>query len=255
MSNRLPAMRPLPLTIVALFSLLVCKSAGIVYAATAALAQPTAAAPVAGAEHTDGRRASDTQTGLPVQLTPSPAAPPTKPDKATAGGAGPVQPAAPDDHELADELARQRKELALRSPAADARGDVLNTAQDRLQQKLDDLAQKQKTAEDARTSRASVDAETWANLAKLYEAMAPRNAAGIFDVTEPRVLVNILDRMNVRKAAAILASMQPERARIATQMLALRQAPPSPDASSVGTSPTHADATAAVAAAQPPAAR
>ncbi|MGY0484613.1 hypothetical protein HUK83_02995 [Endobacter medicaginis] len=234
MSNRLPAIRPLPLTMLALFALLVCKSAGIVYAATALLQSATdgksdGRAPAAPG---DSVRASDALTGLPARLAPSPAGPATSQGKPGAAPAS-AQPPASDEHELADELARQRQELALRSPAADARDDVLNTAQSRLQQKLDDLAQRQKAVDSAESRRADVDAETWTNLAKMYEAMAPKSAAGIFDVTEPRLLVNIVDHMNVRKAAAILAVMQPERARIATQMLALSQsnARPAPVAS------------------------
>ena len=60
---------------------------------------------------------------------------------------------------------------------------------------------------------------------KVYESMRPRDAASIFDVLDMHVLLEVLDRMNDRKAAAILAAMQPERARMATQMLA-QNAPP-----------------------------
>ena len=57
----------------------------------------------------------------------------------------------------------------------------------------------------------------------MYEDMAPKSAANIFNVIDVHVLLHILERMNVRKASAVLAAMDAERAKLATQMLALRK--------------------------------
>jgi flagellar motility protein MotE (MotC chaperone) len=54
----------------------------------------------------------------------------------------------------------------------------------------------------------------------VYEAMKPRDAATIFDALDMQVLLQVLDRMQDRKAAPVLAAMQPDRARLATQLLA-----------------------------------
>ena len=62
--------------------------------------------------------------------------------------------------------------------------------------------------------------ENWAGLVKTYEAMKPREAASIFDALDMQVLLQVLDRMQERKAALVLAAMQPDRARLATQLLA-----------------------------------
>ena len=59
--------------------------------------------------------------------------------------------------------------------------------------------------------------------------MRPADAANIFNALELRTLLALLDRMNDRKAALILASMQPERARLATQMLAQQRQEEDPD--------------------------
>jgi flagellar motility protein MotE (MotC chaperone) len=55
---------------------------------------------------------------------------------------------------------------------------------------------------------------------KLYASMKPRDAAKIFDDLDTPVLLEVVDRMNERKAAPILAAMQPDRAREVTEKLA-----------------------------------
>ncbi|WP_242010047.1 MotE family protein [Acetobacter conturbans] len=57
-------------------------------------------------------------------------------------------------------------------------------------------------------------------LVKIYEAMSPREAASIFNVLDLQVSVPVMIKMNPRKASAILAGMLPERAMMATQLLA-----------------------------------
>ncbi len=57
-------------------------------------------------------------------------------------------------------------------------------------------------------------------LVKIYESMAPRDAASIFNVLDFQVVVPVMTKMNPRKASAILAGMTPERAMMATQLLA-----------------------------------
>jgi len=50
--------------------------------------------------------------------------------------------------------------------------------------------------------------------------MKPRDAAAILNDMEMSVLLPVLDRMKETKAAAILAAMLPDRARVATTQLA-----------------------------------
>ncbi len=84
-----------------------------------------------------------------------------------------------------------------------------------------------------KSSRQTASAPTpkWAGLVQTYEAMKPREAAAIFDALDMQVLLQVLDRMQERRAAPVLAAMQPDRARLATQMLAeMRTAPSRPPA-------------------------
>jgi flagellar motility protein MotE (MotC chaperone) len=82
------------------------------------------------------------------------------------------------------------------------------------------LAALQARLEGLEAGRQRHDSENWSGLVKVYEAMKPRDAAAIFDVLDMQVLLQVLDRMQERRAAPVLAAMQPDRARLATQLLA-----------------------------------
>jgi flagellar motility protein MotE (MotC chaperone) len=75
-----------------------------------------------------------------------------------------------------------------------------------LQARLEQLDQTRRERDDA----------NWRGLVKTYEAMRPRDAAAILNDMDPPVLLQVLDRMKEAKAALVLAAMQPDRARTAT---------------------------------------
>jgi len=58
--------------------------------------------------------------------------------------------------------------------------------------------------------------------------MKPKEAALIFDKLEINVLLGVVERMKENKVAPILASMQPDRARQVTDMLADKSQRPPP---------------------------
>ena len=71
----------------------------------------------------------------------------------------------------------------------------------------------------ARKQQQQQDRDRWQDLVNVYATMKPRDAAAIFDLLDPQTLTEVLDRMDDRKASGILAAMEPERARVATQLL------------------------------------
>ena len=79
-----------------------------------------------------------------------------------------------------------------------------------LQKKLEGLDAAQKQKEDA----------GWQGLVKLYETMKPKDAATIFNDLQMPVLLQVLDRMKDAKAAAVMAAMNPDKARDVTAELA-----------------------------------
>ncbi|WP_428391903.1 MotE family protein [Lichenicoccus sp.] len=118
------------------------------------------------------------------------------------------------------ELGRRRQALDVREHALDARSALLEATELRLQAEIDHLAALQARINALEKSSKERREGDWQGLVKVYEAMKPGDAATIFNVLDMHVLLQVLDRMKVRKAAAVLAGMQPERARLATQMLA-----------------------------------
>ena len=125
--------------------------------------------------------------------------------------------------QLLQDLRKRRQALDERERQLDQKADLIQSAGLRLQAKLDELSALQTRLEQVEDDRRKRNAANWSGLVKTYEDMKPRDAAGIFNVLDMNVLLEVLDRMDERKAAAVLAAMLPERARLATQMLAQKR--------------------------------
>jgi flagellar motility protein MotE (MotC chaperone) len=196
MTGRLPAPRLLPVTIVAMVLVLLVRSVALVRAAAPADAPATAAAaPPAPA----------------APLTPPPPAPPPP---------APAPPISDGERALLLDLRQRRGELEAREAALAQRESVLAAAEARLSARIGELDGLQKRLEALDAARRARDEASWRGLVKLYEEMRPRDAGTIFNDLDLPVLLQIMDRMKEAKAAAILAAMQPERARLVTAELA-----------------------------------
>lgn len=162
-------------------------------------------------------------------LLPVPAA--EMPVGATLPIPGPVQPA---EMKLLEDLRSRRSALDQREHVLDERAELLEAAQMKLQAKLDELMTLQQNLERAQDGQRKHDSANWSGLVRTYEDMKARDAAAIFNVLDMSVLLEVLDRMDERKAAAVLAGMSPERARLATQMLAQKRIKQGDDAPASG---------------------
>ncbi len=186
--------RLLPATIVAVTVLLGVKTLELVRAATPAGALGgVAAAPVAPAPT--------------VQVVPQ-AQPPATP------------PVSDSEKALLQELRQRNQQLDAREKAVVARESILAAAEEKLNQRVTELQALQQKLEAMDAARKQRQEASWEGLVKLYTDMKPRQAAQIFDDLDMPVLLEVVDRMDERKAAAILAAMQPDRARDITARLA-----------------------------------
>lgn len=183
--------RFLPATIVVLGSLLGLKSLELVRAATPSL---------------------DTAPTPPILQASS-----------TGHSATPAETSA--DYETLQQLRKRREELDARTRALDDRQVIIGAEEVKLQERLKELQALQSKLEQEAADRQKGQEAAWDNLVKLYEAMKPRDAATIFDDLDMPVLIELARRMNERKAAAILSSMQPDRARDLTARLAQLASP------------------------------
>jgi len=198
---RLPLPRLLPLTMLAMLALLVLKSGDLVLAATAEPA-PTAAA------------------AAPAVKPPVGEPPPAAPMSAEKPALPAEQPVTDSERALLADLRQRRQQLDAREQALAARETALAAVAQRLDGNLADLAALQAKLEGLEQQRQAHDEANWRGMVKLYETMKPREAATIFNDLDQAVLLPVLDRMKEAKAAAILAAMQPDRARQVTADLA-----------------------------------
>jgi flagellar motility protein MotE (MotC chaperone) len=134
-------------------------------------------------------------------------------------GAAPA-PVSDAERGLLLDLRHRRETLEGRSRELDQRQAVMSAAEQKLSARVAELTALQNKLDALEAARKSHDTANWASLVKVYEAMKPRDAATIFDALDMQVLLGVLDRMSERKAAPVLAAMQPDRARLATQLLA-----------------------------------
>ncbi len=109
-------------------------------------------------------------------------------------------------------LARKEQSLRERESAVDKKEADLRAAQEEIEQRLAAL---QALRDDLRVQLGDLDAEREAritHLVKMFEAMRPKQAAGILEVTEDSVALEVLERMKKDKAGKVLAGMTPDRA-------------------------------------------
>ncbi len=231
---RIPIPRLLPITIAMLALVLTLKSVALVRAAGAA-AEPSTAVPASQTQPVDAKPAD---AKLPAAIAAAPTQPgamgsASKPE-AAAGKAGaeqePVNAATPlpsggapvsdSEKALLLDLRHRRQELDQQSAAVQAREAALAAAEKRITARLDELASLQRKLETLDASRKQREEANWRGLVKTYESMRPRDAATIFNDLEMDVLLPVMDRMKEARAAAILAAMQPDKARALTAKLA-----------------------------------
>ena len=206
MIGRLGVPRLLPTTILALAGLLAVRSVELVRM-VAAVAEPAAAIALAEAAH----------AATPPAKQPPPASPPAVPSPPQDTAAAPVSDG---ERTVLLELRRRRKQLDAREAAVAARESLLAAAEQKLTARVAELQALQKHLEELDATRKKREDASWQGLVKLYEAMKPRDAAVIFNDLDMPVLLQVVDRMNDRKAAPILAAMQPDKARDLTAQLA-----------------------------------
>ncbi len=121
---------------------------------------------------------------------------------------------------MLQDLRQRRKELDARAEAVAARESLIAATEQKLTARVTELQTLQKKLEGLDAARKQKEEAGWQGLAKLYEAMKPRDAATIFNDLQMPVLLQVLDRMKDAKAAAVMASMNPDKAREVTAELA-----------------------------------
>lgn len=172
-------------------------------------------------------------TGLLEALLPVPAVEPAAgpdagpgraPGTATgsnATGNGRIGPSSTDPlADVAAELARRAAELDRREQELVLREAAVVAVETRLGEQLGRLEALKKELEATASKIREKDEAELAQLVKTYEAMKAKNAAQVFDQLALEVLLPIVRRMREAKLAAVLAAMEPAKAKQVTAALA-----------------------------------
>lgn len=122
--------------------------------------------------------------------------------------------------ELLDDLVKRRQALEQREKELMTREALVRATETELDQKLVQLQKLRGEIEALLETQSEEEKARTASLVKIYEGMKPKDAARIFDTLDLDILVSVVGEMSERKLSPILASMNPERARTLTIMLA-----------------------------------
>lgn len=133
-----------------------------------------------------------------------------------------------EELELLQSLSRRREELEQRAREIDEREVLLKAAEQRIEQRIDDLEALQASIEALLVEHDDQTEAQMQSLVKIYESMKPKDAARIFEELDMEVLLDVIERMKERKSAPILAEMNPQRAKNVTLELAQRRELPLP---------------------------
>jgi flagellar motility protein MotE (MotC chaperone) len=117
-------------------------------------------------------------------------------------------------------LAKRRDELDRREKSLTQREALLSAAEQEVDHKIAELNKLKGEIENLLGQQQKLEDERIASLVKIYEGMKPKEAATIFNTLDMDVLLPVMSRMSERKSGPILASMDPEKARLVTIRLA-----------------------------------
>jgi flagellar motility protein MotE (MotC chaperone) len=122
--------------------------------------------------------------------------------------------------ELGDELGKRRAELDRREKELQTKEALLKAGQQELERKFAELSQLRAEIEKLLQTQSEEETARIASLVKIYENMKPGDAARIFNTLDLDVLVSVMSKMSERKLSPIIGSMEAERAKAVTVILA-----------------------------------
>lgn len=126
------------------------------------------------------------------------------------------------ESKLYQQLAGRRDQLEKRARELDEREALVGVAEVRIEQKIKEMQTLRKQLESLVGQASGAQQQQLTNLVKVYESMKPKDAAKIFEALQMRVLLNVVQRMKPKSTAAVLAKMNPEKAKDITVALTRR---------------------------------
>ncbi len=136
--------------------------------------------------------------------------------------------------DVLEKLSNRRTELDERERALDLREKLLAASEARIGERIVELKGIEANIQGLINERDEAQTKQLLSLVKIYENMKPKDAARIFEELDMDVLLPVAQRMKEIKFAAVLAQMDPEKAKRLTVGLAKSQVVPTPAVASAG---------------------
>jgi flagellar motility protein MotE (MotC chaperone) len=198
----------------------------VVRAQTAGQAAPAAAAPEGATPATESSTESDTAQ--------SPLG--SKGKESAVPAADPLM-MSPSEIDVLQKLSERRATLDRRAQEMSQQEVVLKAAEQRVDEKLAKLKSMEQEIGGLVDQETKQGDERLKGLVKIYETMKPREAARIFEELDTPTVLDVLGQMKEAKAAPILASMDPVKAKTVTAALIERRQQPGTHAPTKAVSP------------------
>ncbi len=126
----------------------------------------------------------------------------------------------PQEMELLQQLVKRREKLDDWEKNIAVKENLLSVTEKRIDEKLVQMEELKKELSAMLVQYNDQENAKIKSLVSIYENMKPREAARIFDEVEMPILLLVIDKMSEKKAAPILAGMDPKKAKQLTVELA-----------------------------------
>lgn len=144
-------------------------------------------------------------------------------EKADDNRARAISEYSPAEIQVLQSLSKRRQEIESRQRALRMRVAILAATEKRIDGKIAMLKQLEAKVQSLIKMYDKDEEARLRSLVKVYENMKPRDAARILENLEMNILVDVAERMKEVKMAAVMAKMDPEKARTLTVQLATRR--------------------------------
>ena len=122
--------------------------------------------------------------------------------------------------ELYEDLLQRRQQLDEKEKVLGQREALLEAGEKEITRKFNELTGLRNEIQELLKKQSSEEDARIASLVKIYEGMKPKDAARIFNTLDMDIMMDVVSKMSERKSAPIIASMEAERARALTMLLA-----------------------------------
>ena len=197
----------------------------VVRAQTAQQAAPAAPAAAAGPAAPTADAGAPAGTTADTGATPTPSADGVAAKEGSVPAADPLM-MSPSEIEVLQKLADRRAELDRRAHEVSQQEVVIKAAEQRIDEKLAKLKSMEQEIGGLVDQQAQQGDARLKGLVKIYETMKPREAARIFEELDTPTVLDVIGQMKEAKAAPILASMDPSKAKTVTAGLIERRQQP-----------------------------